>query len=62
MHLAYSAFRDNIKLTNSNSIEQLPTTRRLKLRYRGYLAACQKYEQEIAAIQRYLPDWQPAFK
>ncbi|WP_345948260.1 MULTISPECIES: hypothetical protein [unclassified Mucilaginibacter] len=33
-----------------------------KLRYKGYKAACEKYQKEIASIQQYLPDWKPTFK
>jgi hypothetical protein len=58
MHLAYSALHN---ATNAAQTIQ-PVTRKLKLRYKGYKAACQKYEQEIAAIRQYLPGWQPAFK
>jgi hypothetical protein len=62
MHLVYSASQNtdsNIKATVSIS---KPTSRTAKLRYRGYQAACQKYKHEIAAIQQYMPGWQPAFK
>lgn len=62
MRLVYSAPQNtdsNLKATTGYS---KPISRRERLRYRGYQAACQKYEQEIAAIQQYIPGWQPAFK
>lgn len=57
MYLAYSA------LNQSNKTNRLkPVSKQTKLRYKGYVAACNKYEQEIAAIRQYLPNWQPVFK
>jgi len=52
MHLAYSALRpegQQVSLTCTSA------------RYKGYLAACQKHQKTIAAIQQYLPGWQPSF-
>jgi hypothetical protein len=49
MQLVYSALRHSGKKQNS----------RASARYRGYLAACQKHRETIAAIQQYLPGWQP---
>jgi len=31
-----------------------------QLRYQAYQDICNKYRHEIAAIQKYLPGWQPA--
>ncbi|WP_374950998.1 hypothetical protein [Mucilaginibacter sp.] len=53
MYIAYSALRE----TNT---KQATTT--LQQRLKGYQAACQKYQQEIADIQKYLPGWTPEFK
>lgn len=53
MHLAYSALRPEGK--------QVSLTR-TSARYKGYLAACQKHQKTIAAIQQYLPGWQPALR
>jgi len=59
MHLAYSSLR------SSNEREKIsnpkPVKKKEHLRYIGYLAACRKYQDEIAAIQEYLPNWKPAF-
>ena len=52
MHLAYSALRN----TKSS-----PVNPRATARYHGYLAACQKHKDTIAAIKQYLPDWEPPF-
>ena len=62
MRLVYSALQNTVGNTRAIANLNVPASRRVKLRYRGYKAACQKYEQEIAAIQQYLPGWQPAFK
>lgn len=50
MHLAYSAFRAGKR---SGKIQT-------SARYRGYLAACNKHQQTIAAIRQYIPGWEPA--
>jgi hypothetical protein len=57
MHLAYSALRSNI---DGKKVRSAKTISRLK--YEGYLTACEKYQSEIAAIQQYIPGWKPAFK
>jgi hypothetical protein len=62
MHLAYSALRDVTLGETLIAKKQTPINRNIKLRHQGYQAACQKYKQEIAAIQQYFPGWQPAFK
>jgi DNA-binding LacI/PurR family transcriptional regulator len=50
MHIAYSAFRTTGKH---------PANKTTSARYQGYLAACQKHGQTIAAIREYLPGWEP---
>lgn len=52
MYIAYSAFRPEEKDQNNNDV---------LARYQGYQVACQKHNQTIAAIQKYIPGWQPAF-
>jgi len=52
MYIAYSAFRSDKRSVKTKT----------SARYRGYLAACAKHEQTIAAIRQYMPDWTPAFK
>ena len=56
MHIAYSALRT----TTKNDKAQLKN-QQLQQRLEGYQAICQKYNHEIAAIQKYLPGWMPPF-
>lgn len=60
MHLAYSALQPKPDAPKPRQATQA-SPRKCRLRYRAYKAACKKYEHEIAAIQQYLPGWQPAF-
>jgi len=58
MYLIYSALQqpatsDPGELTNLNQKQ---------LRYKAYRAVCDKYRHEIAAIQKYFPDWKPRFE
>lgn len=57
MHIAYSAIQ--------NSAPQQPTQPAVKqqqnIRLRAYQATCSKYSKEIAAIQKYIPGWLPAY-
>ncbi|MBD1394586.1 hypothetical protein [Mucilaginibacter glaciei] len=54
MHIAYSALRPTNKTElKSNELQQ---------RLDAYQAICEKYSREIAAIQKYLPGWTPAFE
>jgi len=34
----------------------------IALRYHAYQTVCSKYSREIAAIQKYLPGWEPEFR
>jgi len=54
MYIAYSAI--NPSQQQDPSAE--PNNERM-LRYQAYQAACSKYSQQIAAIQKYLPGWLP---
>jgi hypothetical protein len=58
MHIAYSATRD----VNRQIIIKRPAAANPQhaLRLKAYLATCQKFNKEIAAIQKYLPGWAPA--
>jgi hypothetical protein len=60
MHLAYSALRSNLDVQKINKLGS--AKKRTQLKYVGYLTACKKYQEEIAAIQQYMPGWKPAFK
>ena len=57
MYLAHSALRT----TTKNGKTQLKDNE-LQLRIEAYRNTCQKYHQEIAAIQKYLPGWMPLFE
>jgi hypothetical protein len=59
MHLAYSA----INITNNNqqtSAQQHNGETEQLLRYRAYQYTCEKYRNEIAAIQKYIKGWLPS--
>lgn len=61
MHLAYSALRSNAK--SGRSINKLSKNdKNMQLKYLGYLSACEKYKNEISAIQQYIPGWEPALR
>ncbi|GAB3936938.1 hypothetical protein [Mucilaginibacter myungsuensis] len=49
MHIAYSAIRNNRNAKQSPALA----------RYQGYLSACQKHEQTIAEIRKYMPEFTP---
>ena len=57
MYIAHSALRT----INKNGKPAL-ADKHLQQRLDGYRAACQKHQQEILAIQKYLPGWLPEFK
>ena len=57
MHIAYSALRTKSK----NGKNQL-ANKKLDQRYQAYQTACNKYQAEIAAIQKYMPGWMPPFE
>ncbi len=62
MHLVHSAIRlTNNKPSTDDNI-QAQATNEIAIRYKAYKTACNKYSQEIAAIQRYLPGWMPGFR
>lgn len=56
MHIAYSALRTRT-IKNQTQLAD----KEMRQRYEGYQSACEKYRQEIAAIQKYLPGWTPRF-
>jgi hypothetical protein len=57
MHLAYSVFNPKQQPGSAKQRNNL----RL-LRFTAYQSACNKYSREIAAIQKYMPGWAPAFR
>jgi hypothetical protein len=63
MHLVFSAINtiNNNRHQLTNSQQDQPNAE-LLLRYEAYQTACDKYSQEIAAIQKYIPGWLPKFR
>jgi hypothetical protein len=63
MHIAYSAvstIATNRSIPAATQGEQPGVE--ITLRYQAYQSTCHKYRREIAAIQKYLPGWQPKFR
>jgi len=56
MYLAYSALDPSQQTGN-----QIQLSNQLIIRYQAYQAVCEKYQHEIAAIRKYLPNWKPNF-
>jgi len=55
MYLIYSALQSPVKPDAGTNQNEKYT------RYKAYRAVCDKYRHEIAAIQKYFPDWKPRF-
>jgi hypothetical protein len=60
MHIAYS-FINEIK-NNSQSNNKQQINKELAIRYEAFQSACNKYSDEIIAIQKYIPGWAPKFR
>lgn len=60
MHIAYSALQQ--PTPNSQSCPATEPDHEPLLRYQAYQAVCIRYSNEIAAIQKYMPGWMPAFR
>lgn len=60
MYIAYSALQ--VGNQQNAPIQTESQHNELLLRYQAYQSTCQKYHNEITAIQQYLPGWTPAFK
>ena len=57
MYLIYSALQHPV----SPDTDELTNQHEKHLRYKAYKAVCEKYRHEIAAIQKYFPNWKPRF-
>jgi len=53
MHIVYNALKNSDNTNEQNNDAQK--------KYEAYLSVCNKYKYEIAAIQKYIPGWRPAF-
>jgi hypothetical protein len=64
MHIAYSALYQVSPVNQSTQLicDKNSEVSEPLLRYQAYQAACQKLSHEIAAIQKYIPGWMPAFR
>jgi hypothetical protein len=58
MHIAYSAIQNT---TPHKPANQATAIRQHSIRLEAYQATCSKYSKEIAAIQKYIPGWVPAY-
>ena len=56
MHVAYNALKSPGRATAKQIKDK-----QLQQRLEAYHAACQKHTDTLAAIQKYLPGWMPAF-
>jgi len=61
MYIAFSALRQQSTNHCDQSNAELLNDPEPVLRFKAYQAACEKYKDEIAAIQKYIPGWMPAF-
>jgi hypothetical protein len=59
MYIAFSALQQSTG-ENHNQKNTLNEHEVLQ-RFEAYRAACEKYRDEIVAIQKYMPGWMPAF-
>ncbi|GGB08098.1 MULTISPECIES: hypothetical protein [Mucilaginibacter] len=62
MHIAFSALRQLTGVNNNQDSRDTLNEHEALQRFEGYKTACEKYRDEIAAIQKYMPGWMPAFK
>lgn len=53
MHIVYNALKTQEHIKEKNDAMQK--------KYKAYIEVCNKYTHEIAAIQKYIPGWQPPF-
>ncbi|MCC8427233.1 hypothetical protein [Mucilaginibacter sp. UR6-11] len=59
MHIAYSALQNTRRPNPSGTT--ITASDQLSIRFKAYQSACNKYSKEIAAIQKYIPGWVPAY-
>ena len=57
MYLIYSALQQPVPPDTN----ELNTQHQMHLRCKAYNAVCKKYQHEIAAIEKYFPNWKPRF-
>jgi len=62
MYIAFSALRQAAQGSIDEYETEVVNEHEALQRVEGYRMACEKYRDEIAAIQKYLPGWMPSFK
>jgi hypothetical protein len=62
MYLAYSAIDIKCQSQPQAGGQHDQTNNEIVLRYQAYQNVCDKYSNEIADIQKYLPGWMPKFR
>jgi len=58
MYIAHSAIQD---ITPQLPADKNTDRQQHSIRLKAYQATCNKFYQEIAAIQKYIPGWVPAY-
>jgi hypothetical protein len=62
MYLAYSAIDKKLPAQPQAGEQHEQNNSEIVLRYLAYQNVCDKYSNEIADIQKYLPGWMPKFR
>jgi hypothetical protein len=61
MYIAFSAFQQSTGENHNQNNQGISNEHEALQRFEAYRAACEKYRDEITAIQKYMPGWMPAF-
>lgn len=61
MYIAFSALRQQSTNHCDQNNTELLNDPEAVLRFKAYEVVCEKYKDEITAIQKYIPGWMPAF-
>lgn len=61
MYIAFSALRQPTQISHDEYKAEVANEHEVLQRVEGYRMACEKYQDEIAAIQKYMPGWLPSF-
>ncbi|WP_121810876.1 hypothetical protein [Mucilaginibacter kameinonensis] len=61
MYIAFSALRQTAQGSIDEYKTEVVNEQEALQRIEGYRMACEKYQNEIAAIQKYMPGWLPSF-
>jgi hypothetical protein len=61
MYIAFSALHQSTGEGHNQNNQNTLNEHEALQRFEAYMAACEKYKDEITAIQKYMPGWMPAF-